>query len=155
MALRKSQPRSSKADTHRTLSRSLILGGVLALWMIGLVGRLYHLEILQYVELLGRAQRQQQRTVEVAPQRGTIFDRQMQPLAMSLPVESIYAVPAEIPNREMVSSLLAPVLHADGVDLLRRLKTSRTFCWVKRKVSSAEAQCVRDFNLKEFTFRGR
>jgi cell division protein FtsI/penicillin-binding protein 2 len=45
----------------------LILGGVLALWMLGLFARLYQLEIFDYGELLSRAQRQQQRTVEVAP----------------------------------------------------------------------------------------
>ena len=89
-------------------NRSLILGGVLALWMVGLCARLYQLEIFDYAELVGRAQRQQQRTIEVAPERGTIFDRQMHPLAMSLAVESVYAVPNGIHNRELVANLLAP-----------------------------------------------
>src|ERR1700674_2839500 len=136
MAPRKSASRSPKRDGPRTLNRSLTLSCVFAIWMLGLFGRLYHLEILQYVELLGRAQRQQQRTVEVAPQRGAIYDRQMQPLAMSLAVESVYAVPADIPNREMASSLLAPVLDIEQGDLLRRFNGARSFCWIKRKVSS-------------------
>src|SRR6266404_8093502 len=125
---RKPESQSRMPDRPRTMSRSLVVGCILALWMVGLFARLYFLEIFEYVELLSRAQRQQQRTVEVAPQRGTIFDRQMHPLAMSLAVESIYAVPSEIPNRELVASLLAPVLALDRGDLLGRLNAFKSFC---------------------------
>lgn len=121
--------------------------------MLGLFARLYQLEIFQYLELLSRAQRQQQRTVEVTAQRGTIFDRQMRPMAMSLAVDSVYAVPAEIPNREMAAGLLAGVLNLDQGDLLGRFKTSRSFCWVKRKVSSEEAERIRNLNLKGVYFQ--
>ena len=134
-------------------NRSLILGGVLALWMVGLCARLYQLEIMDYVEWVGRAQRQQQRTVEVAPERGTIFDRQMHPLAMSLAVESVYAVPGEIHNRELVANLLAPILDLDQNDLLGRLNTSKSFCWVKRKISSKDAERVLNLNLSGIYFQ--
>src|SRR5579859_800365 len=153
MVARISEPRSPNQEGTRTINRSLILGCFLALWMVGLFGRLYHLEIFQYVELLARAQRQQQRTVEVAPQRGAIYDRQMNPLAMSLAVESVYAVPSEIPNREMVADLLAPVLDLDRSDLLGRLNAFKSFCWVKRKVTSKEVERVLDLNLKGIYFQ--
>jgi cell division protein FtsI (penicillin-binding protein 3) len=126
----------------------LLLGGILILWMAGLITRLYELQIVQYVDLLGRAQRQQQRTILIAPQRGTIFDRQMNPLAMSLAVDSAYAVPSEIPDPAMVAKLLAPGLGLDESDLLGRFKAFRSFCWVKRKTTSEEAKRVRDLNLK-------
>jgi len=141
------------SDRSRTISRSLLLGGLLALWMGGLVVRLYHLQIIQYVELLARAQRQQQRTLEIAPKRGTIFDRQMRPLAMSLAVDSIFAVPSEISDPEMVAKLLAPILGMDAGDLLGRFKAFRSFCWVKRKVSAEEAARVRALNLKSIYFQ--
>ena len=133
--------------------RSLILGGVLVLWMVGLFARLYQLEIFDYGKLLSQARRQQQRTVEVAPQRGTVYDRQMQPLAMSLAVDSVYAVPAEIPNREMAASLLANVLDSDQTEIAGRFKAFRSFCWVKRKVSAEDAKRVRDLNLKGIYFQ--
>jgi len=153
MVPRKHEVRTPKQDGPASVHRSLILGGVLALWMVGLFGRLYQLEIFQYLELLGRAQRQQQRIVEVAPQRGTIFDRQMHPLAMSLAVDSVYAVPAEIPNREMAANLLATVLDLDQRDLVGRFKAFRSFCWIKRKVSSEEAKRARNLNLKGVYFQ--
>ncbi len=135
------------------LSRNLLLGVILAVWMVGLVARLYYLQIIQYVELLTRAQRQQQRSVEIAPVRGTIFDRQMHPLAMSLAADSVYAEPAEMPNPEMVASLLGPALGLSPGDLLGRLRTVRSFCWVKRKVSAEEADRVRALNLKGIYFQ--
>src|SRR5712692_888524 len=147
-------PRTLLASgNHPRLSRPLVLGGIFALWMTGLVARLYYLQIIEYVELLGRAQRQQQRTVAIAPQRGTLYDRDMRPLAMSLAVDSIYAVPALIPNPEMVSGLVGRVLGMPRDELLARFKAFRSFCWVKRKVSSGEAARVRELNLSGIYFQ--
>jgi cell division protein FtsI/penicillin-binding protein 2 len=145
--------RSAKGSGVWTLRRSLLLGGVLAIWMVGLVGRLYQLEVINYAELLTRAQRQQQRTIEVAPQRGTIYDRMMQPLAMSLAVDSVYAVPAEMPNRETEAKLLAPLLGLDQEDLLGRFGTFKSFCWVKRKVTDKQADRIRALNVKGIYFQ--
>lgn len=153
MSLRKPQPRLGSSVQFGPSGRALLLGGSLALWMVGLVARLYHLQIIQYVELLARAQRQQQRIVEVASKRGAIFDRQLRPLAMSLAVDSLYAVPVEIPDREMVANLLAPVLGMDAGELLGRFKAFRAFCWVKRKVSAEESARVRDLNLRGIYFQ--
>jgi len=146
------QHQSARTSRPGTLKRSLVLGGVFAVWVIALVGRLYYLQVIEYVDLVGRAQKQQQRTVEVAPNRGTILDRNMHPLAMSLAVDSVFAVPTEIPDRGMVARLLAPVLGLEEKDLLGRFNASRAFCWVKRKVSDQEAERVRALNLKGVYF---
>ena len=47
-----------------------------------------HLQVLHYGEWVQRAQRQQQRTVEISPQRGIIYDRNGQELAMTVQVDS-------------------------------------------------------------------
>jgi cell division protein FtsI (penicillin-binding protein 3) len=150
---RKVQARPAISLGSMALSRGLLLGGFLVLWMFALVARLYHLQIIQYVDLLTRAERQQQRTIEIAPKRGTIYDRQMQPLAMSLAVDSVFAVPTEIPKPEMAADLLAPVLGLEKGDLLGRFKTFKSFCWVKRKVPTEEAARVRDLNLQGVYFQ--
>lgn len=153
MIPRMSRPRSDAGARPSTTARSLLLAGFLVLWMVGLVARLYHLQIIQYVELLSRAQRQQQRTIEVAPKRGVIVDRQGHPLAMSLAVDSIFAVPSEIPDPPMVAKLLGPVLGLESRELEGRFKAFRSFCWVKRKVSTEEATRVRALNLKGVYFQ--
>src|SRR5579859_2551032 len=78
--------------------RGLLLAGIFMVWVLAIVLRLYDLQIIQYVELLARADHQQQRTVEIAPKRGIIYDRKVHPLAVSLAVDSVYAVPSNIPD---------------------------------------------------------
>ena len=125
----------------------------MAVWLLALAGRLYQLQIIQYVDLVARADRQQQRTIEIAPTRGTIYDRRMQPLAMSLAVDSVFAVPTEIPNPGMVVDLIGPVLGIEKDDLLAKFKAFKSFCWVKRKVTSEESARIRDMNLKGVYFQ--
>src|SRR5581483_4452598 len=153
MVLAPSKPRLSRSHADRLMARSLFLGGFLALWMLALAARLYQLQIIQYVDLLARAQRQQQRTVEIAPQRGTLYDRQMRPLAMSRAVDSVVAVPAEIRDREQTVQRLASLLALDGDELRARFQSSRMFCWVKRKVSDDESRRVRELNLPGIYFQ--
>lgn len=138
----------SSADGRRQILLVLCFG-----WFGCIAARLYYLQVIQYVEFLTRAERQQQRTIEVAPKRGVIYDRQMNPLAMSLAVDSIYAVPSEFTNAPMAAALLAPVLGLDPNQLLERFQSARSFCWVKRRVKPAESTRVRDLNLTGIYFQ--
>ena len=76
--------------------RLLIVAGVALLWMTAVFGRLGYLQLVRHSTYVARAQRQQQRTIEITPKRGAIYDRNMHPLAMSVPVQSAFAVPSEI-----------------------------------------------------------
>jgi len=131
----------------------VLLAGIFVVWVLAIILRLYDLQIIQYVELLARADRQQQRTVEIAPKRGVIFDRKMHPLAMSLAVDSVYAVPSNIPDSLMEAKLLAPILDLDAKDLEARFKAHSSFCWVKRKITPQESARVRDLNLQGIYFQ--
>ena len=133
--------------------RSLLLAGLFVFWVLAIILRLYDLQIIQYVQLLSRADRQQQRTVEIAPKRGIVYDRNMHPLAMSLAVNSVYAVPSNIPDPSMEADLLAPILNLDAKDLEDRFKTYRSFCWVKRKITSQQSARISALNLKGIYFQ--
>src|ERR1051326_2417330 len=128
-AWRHQPPPSIASIRSIAASRVLFLGGTVAVWAICLLGRLYYLQVIKYPELVSRAERQQQRTVEIAPERGTICDRHGHPLAMSVAVDSVYAVPTEITDRALVSRLLAPVLSTDAAELEEHLNAFRGFCW--------------------------
>src|SRR5574340_371887 len=94
--------------------RGVLLAGMFLVWMLAIILRLYDLQIIQYVELLARADHQQQRTVEIAPKRWIIYDRKMHPLAVSLAVDSVYAVPSNIPHSSMEAKLLAPIRNLNA-----------------------------------------
>src|SRR5580692_4837740 len=55
--------------------RLLIIAGVAFLWMGAVFGRLSYLQLYRHSEYLSRALRQQQRTFEITPERGAIYDR--------------------------------------------------------------------------------
>ena len=65
-----------------------------------IAARLFWLQIVRHNEYVERAEKQQQRTFEVAPRRGVLYDRNMHELAMTVQVDSIYAVPSEIDDQK-------------------------------------------------------
>ena len=111
---------------------------------------------MRHSEFVERAAKQQQRTFEVAPRRGVLYDRNLRELAMTTLVDSVYAVPSELgDNREQAAAMLAKVVHTDDIDhftteqqILARFNASRNFAWVARKVDADTATRVRELNLK-------
>ena len=91
--------------------------------------------------------------IDVEPRRGTIYDRNGTELAMSIDVDSVFAVPSEIPDQESTAQILAKVLDLDAQDLLARLRSQRNFAWMKRKVDAETSDRVRELNLRGIYFR--
>jgi cell division protein FtsI (penicillin-binding protein 3) len=120
------------------------------LWSLAIGGRLFWLQVVRHSEFVERAEKQQQRTFEVAPRRGIIYDRNLRELAMTVQVDSIYAVPTEIDDKQAAARTLASVVHTDPDDaqstaeqIASRLNTGRSFAWVARRVTPAVADAVR------------
>jgi cell division protein FtsI/penicillin-binding protein 2 len=133
--------------------RILIIAGVALLWITAVFGRLSYLQLFRHSEYLARAQRQQQRTIEITPKRGAIFDRNMRPLAMSIPVDSAFAVPAEIADEELAARLISGVLNIPLDILQTRLESSRSFVWIARKLPAPKAEALAALNLKGIYFQ--
>ncbi len=131
------------------------------LWAAAIAVRLTWLQVVQHGEWVDRARQQQQRTFEVAPHRGVLYDRNMRALAMTVLVDSIYAVPSELgDNRADDAALLAKIVHADSLDSFTtekeidaRFNASKHFAWVARKVTPDTADRVRQLNLKGIYFQ--
>ena len=130
-----------------------IVSAALFVWAVLVIARLIYLQVFQFNFLTHQARRQQERTIEVAPVRGVIYDRNFHPLAMSVEVDSIFAVPGEISNPDTAAKVLSPVLHMGVEDLMGKLQGRRFFSWVKRKVSGQEAAQVRQLNLHGIYFQ--
>ena len=103
------------ASTPRSYAnkRLYLLAGILLLWAGAICLRLVYLQIFRYGDFETRAQHQQQRTTEVAAKRGVIYDRAGRELAMSIAVDSVFAVPAEIPDLPGTISLIARITRVD------------------------------------------
>ena len=130
--------------------------GLLALffvaWSCLIVFRLVDLQIVRYPEMRERARRQQTRVFEISPKRGTIYDRRNRELAVSIKVESVFAVPPEIADKSRTATLLARTLGLDPDKVRRRMERARSFCWIKRKVDYPQVQKVRELDLPGIYF---
>lgn len=126
---------------------------MLIFWCGAICARLVYLQVFQYGDFEERAQRQQQRTSEIAPRRGLVFDRAGRELAMSISVDSVFAVPTEIPDLGGTISLISRILHDDPRELLAKCKAARTFCWVARKADAETAERIRNLNLRGIYFQ--
>src|SRR6266446_4648381 len=133
--------------------RLLIVAGVGLIWMAAIFGRLGYLQLFRHSEYMARAQRQQQRVIEITPKRGSIYDRNMHPLAMSIPVDSSFAVPSELADEQLAARLLSGVLGTPHDVLEGRLASSRSFVWIARKLPPNKAEAVAALNLKGVYFQ--
>ena len=102
---------------------ALLIIGVL--WIVAIACRMGWLQLVQYQSYLTRARRQQEHLMEISPERGMIYDRNGRELAISTPVESCFANPAEISDPAMVAGLLSHVLDLPQPELETKLREKR------------------------------
>lgn len=140
-------------NSNGTERRLYIFGGLMLLWAVAIGARLVDLQIVHYGDFEQRAQRQQQRTFEISPRRGVIYDRNGNELAMSVNVNSAFAVPSEVPDLENTIALVARITGIDAGEVLAHCKAQRAFCWVARKLDPDTAERVRALNLKGIYFQ--
>ncbi len=133
--------------------RILILASLALFWMISVFGRLAYLQLARHSDYMARALRQQRRILDITPKRGSIYDRNMHPLAMSVPVQSAFAVPTEVKDTFMAARLLSGILGMTQ-DLIReKLESGATFVWIQRKLTPDKVQLITALNLKGIYFQ--
>lgn len=128
----------------------LFLGSVLA--VLFLAGRLAYLQLIRGDELRVEALDNRLRDVTVQAKRGAIVDRNGHELAISISADSVYAVPAEIPDPETVAQVLADELGRSYTDIYQRITRDVSFVWVERKVPDEVARRLRELNLPGIYF---
>lgn len=144
---------SASTARNSTNLRLYILAGVFVLWCAAISVRLVYLQVFRYGTFAHRAQHQQQRTEEVSARRGIIYDRQGRELAMSINVDSVFAVPAEMPKPASTISLVARITKQDPRELLAKCEAAKTFCWLARKPDPEISARIRSLNLRGVYFQ--
>lgn len=98
------------------------------------------------------AKKQHTEIIELQPKRGTIYDRNMRPLAVSLNLDSVYANAREIKDKKKVAQLLSPILNLSESFLLERLNRDKGFIWLKRKLTPTDSARVKTLRIKGIEF---
>jgi cell division protein FtsI/penicillin-binding protein 2 len=133
--------------------RLYALSGLLCLWLLAICLRLIYLQIFCYGDFERRAQHQQQRSFDLSPKRGVIYDRAGRELAMSIQVDSAFVVPSEAPDLPNTISLITRITKDDPRVVLADCRAHKTFCWVARKADAEVIERIRALNLQGIHFQ--
>jgi cell division protein FtsI (penicillin-binding protein 3) len=117
-------------------------------WCAAIVVKQLDLQVHKRDFLLAKKAEQQKGLIKLIPRRGVIYDRRGRILAMSVDVDSIYAVPFKIKNIEKTASELSRKLNLGYRFVLSKLTSNKTFVWIKRKVEPAEARAVLEAGME-------
>lgn len=131
-----------------TLRRGLVrarpgrrLSALLVVWLVLtslLAWRLVTVQVVSADEYRALAERQSQRDIELPARRGKVYDRDGDPLAMSLAAATIYANPRALAqgpgDPQEVAERLAPLLGRDVGSILEDLREDAAFVYLARQV---------------------
>jgi stage V sporulation protein D (sporulation-specific penicillin-binding protein) len=115
-----------------------------SLFLSFLIFRLATIQFWHGNELRRQALDLRTRDVPVEARRGVIYDRNLKELAVSLNVDSVYAIPAQIRDATATAALLAPILGLDPPGVLEKLTKKEAFVWVKRKIEESQSRQLRE-----------
>ena len=120
----------------------LLLAGLL-LWFVALAARALYLQGLNNDFLQQKGESRYSRVIEISATRGMIVDRNNAPLAISTPVESVAASPADIEITPEQTLKLAALLETDVGEIRRKIVDSkREFVYLKRQLPPQQAAKV-------------
>lgn len=126
---------------RRRLALLMVIFAVL-FFCVGI--QLFRLQILQGEELQRRAQKQWTSESIIAPQRGTIYDRNGKALAMSATAYTVSVSPRQVSDPVQMARILAPILDVSEELIAKRAgDTSKGGVTLKRQVPRDVAQQLR------------
>ncbi|HOG17210.1 MAG TPA: penicillin-binding transpeptidase domain-containing protein [Syntrophales bacterium] len=126
------------------------LGALFALFFlffVALTSRAFQLQILAGQTLKNIAVKQHTKTLQLQPERGIIFDRNGEKLAVSVAADSVCADPAKVAQPATAARQLAAVLDTDAAAFSKRLTGSKHFCWIARRISADQAARVEHLDI--------
>ena len=129
---------------RRFTGRLTLVGVFFSLLAVSLLARAVHLQVFNKDFLNQQADTRHLRTEKISAHRGAITDRNGEPLAISTPVDSVWANPRKLaPAVDRIPDL-ARALGIDAQQLIRRVTRSmdKEFLYLKRHLSPEQAQQV-------------
>ncbi len=131
----------------RARFRMLLVSGVVLGFLLVCTGVSGYLQIAQQEVFQTEAQRNYLRAVLLDDRRGNIYDRNGALLATSVDAPSVFALPERVEKQSETAALLAEVLEMPADEVFDKLLLDRKFVYIKRKVTTSQAQRIRDMEL--------
>ena len=129
-------------------ARALVLFLLVAVAATAIGARLVWWQVLEQPRLAEIALHQLAQHEDLPAERGEITDVNGELLATSVELQSIFATPPTVSNPAATASALASILNIDRGVVLDRLDSDAGWVWLKRRVTPAEAERIRDLDLR-------
>ncbi len=124
-----------------------VMGAMLAAFAV-LAARSVYLQALDTGFLQEKGEQRYSRVLQVPGTRGRILDRQGEALAISTPVQSVWAIPDDVVATPAQMNKLAALLGVQARELRKRLADgSRDFVYLKRQIAPEQAEQVARLGL--------
>ncbi|MBN1755796.1 PASTA domain-containing protein [bacterium] len=129
----------------------LMLGALI--WII-ILGRLFQIQILNGQQYKRIASNQHQVKIEYKGDRGTIYDCRGRRLAYNKKVYSLYADVSLIKNPKSVDKIICGIMEVPAGTFLSKIrgKERSKFVWINRKLSSLQAEQIKELNIPGLNF---
>jgi cell division protein FtsI (penicillin-binding protein 3) len=148
--------RASLRRHSSAVNRLTFLALALMLWALAIFGKLITLQVVEHAKYSAIARSQQEHLVDIPAPRGSILDRNGEPLAISVPVASVSVNPQQIQSLRVATEVLGNTLNLDQQVLYTRLEWARRnhkgFMWVKRRIDPFETDRLKAMHLDWVTF---
>lgn len=116
--------------------------------------KLVLIQVFNAEHLAGLAKKQHNRLIELEPIRGTIYDRNLHPLAINITVHSLYANPRIMSDADKARAIneLPLLLGVDQAFIESRLARDKYFIWLKRKLPLELANRIRELKIRGLAY---
>ncbi|MCP4754230.1 MAG: penicillin-binding protein 2 [Proteobacteria bacterium] len=111
------------------------------------LGKALYLQVVRRPALEIQSERQHNQTMSIKLQRGPIYDSNRNILAVSLPMDSIFAIPTEVEHPEHTSKQLSRILGRSEESIYKKLTAKVTFTWLQRNPKPMVSEKVENLNL--------
>ena len=137
------KPKGPAQPDYRMRRRVLL--SVLAVGLVAVLGSAFYRQVIETEFLQHEGERRYLRVLEIPAHRGEIRDRHGEPLAISSPVDTVWADPRRLAPNAPVLAPLAKLLKMDLDTLRRRLAkhSNKGFVYLKRGIDPEVGKQVR------------
>jgi len=132
--------------------RVFLVGFVFIVFFLVIGAKAFHLQVYRSPWLAQKASSQYEKSLTSSGKRGTVYDRNLREMAVTVDVASIAARPSEIKNLQSTSKALAKALNTDYRQIKQNLKSKSPFVWIKRQASPKETEAVSALELDGIEF---
>ncbi|MBQ2859772.1 MAG: hypothetical protein IJE80_01265 [Peptococcaceae bacterium] len=144
--------------TNSMKKRMWAVMAIFLLVVLGVTAKLGYEQLFHAQKLESGALNTRLREIDIKSNRGTIYDRNGNALAISIATDSVYINPKLVreaderkniekrQNKQDVIDSLATILELEPADVAEKIEKNASFVYIKRHVTDAQAEALKELN---------